>query len=276
MSPTLLLGLSVRAAILPVVVLSRSEWFDDESIWSDLYPFTFPESAFAVAEEQVEKILRLTGVGGGKVLDLCCGPGRHAVALAKRGFAVTAVDRTRFRLEHARTRVGQANLSAEFVLEDMRRFSRPATFDLIINFFTSFGYFVDQADDLRVLERVRENLKPGGVFVLEMVSKERLARSFQATTSRELPNGDLLFERHEIVDDWTRVRNRWTLMRAGSMRTFEFTHRIYSGQEMKDLLASAGLAGPRLYGDLDGGSYGFDAQRLIAIARRPSISDQCS
>ena len=112
----------------------------------------------------------------------------------------------------------------------MRRFSRPATFDLIINFFTSFGYFVDQADDLRVLERVRENLKPGGVFVLEMVSKERLARSFQATTSRELPNGDLLFERHEIVDDWTRVRNRWTLMHAGSMRTFEFTHRIYSGK----------------------------------------------
>ena len=127
-----------------------------------------------------------------------------------------------------------------------------------------------------MLERVRENLKPGGVFVLEMVSKERLARSFQATTSRELPNGDLLFERHEIVDDWTRVRNRWTLMRAGSMRTFEFTHRIYSGQEMKALLASAGLAGPRLYGDLDGGSYGFDAQRLIAIARRPSISGQCS
>src|SRR5437773_4377225 len=113
--------------------------------------------------------------------------------------------------------------------------------------------------------RLRENLKPGGIFVLEMVSKERLARSFQATTSRELPNGDLLFERHEIVDDWTRVRNRWTLMRAGSMRTFEFTNRIYSGQEMKALLASAGLAGPRLYGDLDGSSYGFDAQRLIAI-----------
>jgi SAM-dependent methyltransferase len=224
----------------------RDEWFADESIWKDLYPFTFPESAFAVAEEQIDKILRLTGVGGGKVLDLCCGPGRHAVALAKRGFAVTAVDRTRFLLEHAR-----------------------ATFDLIINFFTSFGYFVDPADDLRVLERVRENLKPGGSFILEMVSKERLARSFEATTSRELPNGDQLFERHEIVDDWTRVRNRWTLMRAGSMRTFEFTHRIYSGQEMKDLLASAGLAGPRLYGDLDGGSYGFDAQRLIAIARRP-------
>jgi SAM-dependent methyltransferase len=82
----------------------------------------------------------------------------------------------------------------EFALGDMRRFSRPATFALIINFFTSFGYFDDQADDLRVLKLVRENLKPGGVFVLEMVSKERLARAFQATTSRELPNGHVLFE----------------------------------------------------------------------------------
>ena len=119
-----------------------------------------------------------------------------------------------------------------------------------------------------MLKLVRENLRPGGVFVLEMVSKERLAGVFQATTSTELPNGDVLFERHEIVDDWTRVRNRWTLMREGDTRTFEFTHRIYSGQELKDLLASAGLAGARVYGDLAGGAYGFDAQRLVVVARR--------
>ena len=61
-------------------------------------------------------------------------------------------------------------------------------------------------------------------------------------------------------------------MRSGDTRTFEFTHRIYSGQEMKQLLASAGLADARLYGDLDGRSYGFDVQRLIAIARRRPVS----
>jgi SAM-dependent methyltransferase len=246
----------------------HGEWFADESIWEDLYPFIFPESAFAVADDQVEKMLRLTGVAGGHVLDLCCGPGRHAVALAKRGFAVTAVDRTSFLLEHARARAAQASLPVEFVLEDMRRFSRPSTFDLIINIFTSFGYFDEQADDLRVLELVRNNLRPDGMFVIEMVSKERLARAFQATTSTELPNGDVVFERHEIVGDWTRVRNRLTLMRADDTRTFEFTHRIYSGQEMKNLLASAGLAGARVYGDLDGRPYGFDAHRLVAVARR--------
>ena len=247
---------------------SHREWFADESIWKDLFPFVFPDAAFAAADEQVEKMLRLTGIDGGHVLDLCCGPGRHVVALAKRGFAVTAVDRTSFMLERARARAAQANLPVEFVLEDMRRFIRPATFDLIINIFTSFGYFDDRADDLRVLELVCDNLRPGGVFVLEMVSKERLARTFQATTSTELPNGDVLFERHDVVDDWARIRNRLTLTRAGDTRTFEFTHRIYSGQEIKDLLASAGLAGARVYGDLDGHSYGVDAPRLIAVARR--------
>jgi SAM-dependent methyltransferase len=247
---------------------SRRDWFTDESIWKDLYPFEFPESAFAVAEEQVEKIVCLTGVEHGSILDLCCGPGRHAVPLAKRGFAVTGVDCTSFLVERARARAKEAQVGVELVLEDMRRFRRPAGFDLIVNLFTSFGYFDDKADDLRVLELVRENLKPGGVVLLEMVSKERLARSFQPTTSTELPNGDLLFERHEIVDDWTRVRNRWTLVRAGHTRTFEFTHRIYSGQELKDLLASAGLVNDRIYGDLAGHRYGFDAQRLIAVARK--------
>jgi ubiquinone/menaquinone biosynthesis C-methylase UbiE len=84
----------------------HGEWFADESIWKD-------ESAFSVADEQVEKILRLTGVDGGTVLDLCCGPGRHAVALAKRGFAVTAVDRTAFLLDQARARAAHSNLPVE-------------------------------------------------------------------------------------------------------------------------------------------------------------------
>src|SRR5438874_8893732 len=127
----------------------RDEWFADESIWKDLYPFTFPESAFAVAEEQVEKILRLTGVGGGKVLDLCCGPGRHSVALAKRGFRVTAVDRTRFLLNKARRHARSAHAKVEFVRSDMRDFVRPDTYKIATCLWTSFGYFDKKDDDRR-------------------------------------------------------------------------------------------------------------------------------
>jgi ubiquinone/menaquinone biosynthesis C-methylase UbiE len=62
------------------------EWFEDEAFWRETYPYMFDEPRFATADKEVRKILRLTGVRRGAVLDLCCGPGRQSVALAKRGF----------------------------------------------------------------------------------------------------------------------------------------------------------------------------------------------
>src|SRR5207248_11769432 len=123
---------------------------------------------------------------------LCCGPGRHAVALAKRGFDVTGVDVSSFLLEKARKRATEGNVSVEFVLEDMRDFNRADSFDLILNIYTSFGYFKDKRDDLKVLKLVHQNLKESGVFLLEMISKEWIAKNYQSTQSTRLANGDLL------------------------------------------------------------------------------------
>ena len=67
----------------------KKEWFDDDSFWRELYPFMFPEQRFAAADEQVTQALALTKPAGKSVLDLCCGPGRCSIALAKKGFHVT-------------------------------------------------------------------------------------------------------------------------------------------------------------------------------------------
>src|SRR5437762_680347 len=116
-------------------------WFEDESFWRDFYPFMFSEERVAIADEQVSQVLALAGIDAGAVLDLCCGPGRHSVALAKRGFAVTGVDRSAFLLAKARERAAEAGVSVEFIEEDMLRFRCPGSFGLICNLFTSFGYF---------------------------------------------------------------------------------------------------------------------------------------
>jgi len=245
-----------------------AEWFEDETVWRDLYSFMFPETKFAAAGQEIDSVLQLAGVDAGEALDLCCGPGRHTIELAKRGFKVTAVDRTEFLLDKARANAAAAGVPVDFVLEDMRRFTRPQSFDLIINLFTSFGYFEDEADDLRVLQLARDNLKPGGAFVVEMVSKEWLAKSFQPTVSTKLPNGDLLVQRHDVIDDWTRVQNEWTLVQDIHVRTIEFRHRVYSGHEFKELLRAAELPDARVYGDLDGRPYGLEVKRLVAVARR--------
>ncbi|MCI0487734.1 MAG: class I SAM-dependent methyltransferase [Blastocatellia bacterium] len=244
------------------------EWYEDESFWIELYPILFSDERFDLAEEQVEKVLKLAGFEGGAVLDLCCGPGRHTIAIAKRGIKVTAVDRTEFFLNKAKESASNLGLQVEFVLEDMRNFIRPGVFDLVLNMFTSFGYFDDKEDDFKVLRNIHESLKPGGTFLIDMMGKEILASVFQPTVSSQREDGSLIVERREIFDNWSRIRNEWILIRDGKAKSFKFHHTLYSGQELKSLIERAGFGETELFGDLYGNEYGPDATRLIVVAHK--------
>jgi SAM-dependent methyltransferase len=247
----------------------KREWFDDDLFWRELYPFMFPDNRFAEAEEQMTKALALTKPAGKSVLDLCCGPGRCTIALAKRGFSVTGVDRTRYLLDKGRAKASAARLRIEWVMKDMRDFVRPDSYALVLSMFTSFGYFDDKREDMKVLENMIRSLQPGGACLIEVLGKERLAKILSPTTSTLLPDGSMLVERHEIFDDWTRVQNEWLLIRDGKVRSFKFHHTIYSGLELRDRMERAGFAGVTLYGNLDGDVYGPNAERLVALGRKP-------
>lgn len=161
-----------------------------------------------------------------------------------------------------------AQLSIDLVQCDMRTFVRPDAFDLALSLFTSFGYSKDPADDLRVLANVRASLRPGGALGMDLASKERLARVLHPTISQRTADGALLVRRHEIVEDWSRVRNEWTVVRDGRARTFEFRLRVSSGQELTARLGAAGFATVTLYGSLDGRPYDLEAERLVVVASR--------
>ena len=248
------------------------EWYEDESFWKATYPFLFSEARFDAAETHVENILNLVGLDSGPVLDLCCGPGRSAIPLAQRGFQVTAVDRSPFLLGKAKARAAHENLNIEWIESDMREFQRPDAFDLVLNLNTSFGYFDDKDEDIGVLSRILANLKPGGRLVMDLMGKEKLARIFQPTTSEKLEDGTLLVQRHEIFDEWTRVWNEWIIIKGSEVRTFEFHHTIYSGQELKDRLIAVGFGDVKLYGSFDGEEYGTESNRFVAVARKPSLT----
>lgn len=162
-----------------------------------------------------------------------------------------------------------AQLKIEWIQKDMRNFVRPESFDVVISMYSSFGYFDNQQDDLDVLRNMFTNLKPGGTLLIDVFGKERVARAFQATLAESLQDGTVLVKRHEIFDDWTRIRNEWILLRNGRARIFKFHHTICSGQELRDRLQLVGFPDIRLYGNLDGDDYSLRAERLIAAARKP-------
>jgi SAM-dependent methyltransferase len=244
-------------------------WFEDEHLWESTYPFMFPEEKFTSAEAEVGELQNLTGSPFHRVLDLCCGPGRHSIPLARLGAEVTAVDRSPFLLEKARSRAGLENLHIEWIQEDMRSFVRPDEFDLVINLFTSFGYFGDVEEDLTVLRNVFRSLVPGGFFVIDLMGKEIIARGFAPSSVEKRPDGSILVQTREITDDWYRIQSHWLLIRDHQVTEIRFDHALYSGLELADLLKEADFERVKLFGSLQGTPYDLNAKRLVAVARKP-------
>ena len=245
-----------------------TQWFEDESLCVETYPYMFSPARIAAAEEEVDPLLRLIGMRPQTILDLCCGPGRFAVPLARRGFRVTGVDRTTFFLDKAKERAAAENVEVTWVQEDMRTYVQPNAFDLAISMFTSFGYFDDKSEDLTVLRNIHESLRLGGALVMDLVGKELVAEKFVPAISSKLPDGAVVIDRREVFDDWTRVRMEWTIIKGDAVRVFTVHHTVYSGQELKDRLTTVGFGDVRLLGSIDGAPYGREADRLIVVARK--------
>lgn len=242
------------------------QWYEDDRLWNSFHDCLFHEDGFRQAAEQVDAIRRLTGVTAGAVLDMGCGPGRHAIPLARAGFSVTAVDLSELLLDRARERAGDESADIEWVRADMREFRRDGVFDLAVSMMTTFGYFEDPADDMRVLENLHHSLAEGGVLLMDMAGKEWLCRNVQPVHLREFEDGRLLVERPVLSDNMTWIQNEWILVDGDRAVRHEWGHRMYSGQELADRLFAAGFDEVSLHGGLGGSDYDMDAERLVAVA----------
>ncbi|MDY6857585.1 MAG: class I SAM-dependent methyltransferase [Thermodesulfobacteriota bacterium] len=243
-------------------------WFNNENYWSLFYDWMFPEESFQQAKEQVDDIIKITGVRSGSVLDLCCGPGRHSVPLGKRGFLVTGVDIQQFLIEKAQKYSEKENVSVEYIKENMLIFKRPESFDLVINMYSSFGYFSDPEDDFRVLENTYNSLRPGGKLLIDVRGKEIHAMENVTEFSQEMPNRDLIFHRSEVNEDWTRSDAEWIYIRDGSAYKFKMSVNLYCGSGLRALLQKAGFSGVQVYGDLKKRPYNQNAKRLVVVAEK--------
>lgn len=248
-----------------------SAWFEDDTLWESVESFLFSQfRSSEITVREAEQILTLVHPPqGAAVLDLCCGPGRHSLEFARRGFQVTGVDRTARYLETARGAATREGLTVEFVQEDMRHFHRPDAFDLALNLFSSFGYFEDGTEDLRVLRHLHISLKPGGQVLLEMAGKEPLARMFQPRTwHRHAERDEYLLEERLVQEGWSWIENHWIWIHGPEQKVFTFGIRLYSGAELRALLSAAGFSTVQLYGSLAGTPYDQTAQRLVAVATK--------
>ena len=244
-------------------------WYEDDRFWTTFYSAMFHEGRWEVAGAEVEGALGLLGIqDGAEVLDFCCGPGRHALELARRGFRVVGVDRTEPYLEVGRQRAGAKGLEVTFVQEDVRRFRQEGRFDAAVSIYTSFGYFKDPSDDRQVLENLYASLRPGGKLLMDMSGKEVVARLFRDRSWTEPEEGVFFLEERRASGGWEWIENRWILIRGEERYEQQFSVRIYSGVELKALMLAAGFSSVELFGTLEGEPYDQSVRRLVAVGTK--------
>ncbi|HEX9896511.1 MAG TPA: class I SAM-dependent methyltransferase [Dehalococcoidales bacterium] len=249
-------------------MLKQKPWHENDDFWELWGPVMFNERRVADAPTEADNLISLLKIKpGNRVLDLCCGIGRHSLELARRGFKVTGVDRTADYLSAASKQAKKAGLDIEFVNEDMRSFRCPSTFNTAICMFTSFGFFEDPEDDRKVVLNMYQSLKKGGCFLIDVNGKERLAAIFRERDWRREDDAIILEER-KVTQDWSWMEAHWTLIKDGKIRENTLTHRIYSAAELKALLTSCGFSEVKVYGDFAGSPYDQNAKRLVVVAKK--------
>lgn len=201
------------------------------------------------------------------LLDLCCGPGRHSVRLAKRGHRVTGVDISAYNLEKAAEQAAEFGVDVGWREGDMRDTGlADSSQDAVINMFTAFGFF-DDAGNQRVLEEVARVLRPGGRLLIDLVNRDSLMRRHQPRMWNERHNGAVLLQEHAFDSATGCQTTNWTVVKADGERiTQSFTVRIYTLQELEVRMAQAGLRVEEAWGGLDGKDLTMDSHRLVVRA----------
>jgi len=243
-------------------------WHNQDTFWELFEPVLFNQERESSTQEEIDKITKLLQINEqARILDLCCGKGRHSLELSRRAFDVIGVDRTAAYIEKARFEAGKLHLNAKFIVEDMREYFIPNSFDVIINMFGSFGYFENPDDDEKVVKNMYKSLREDGQFLIETAGKEILARNFLEREWSEV--GDLLIlSERKVGQNWSRIETRWILIQDTNRVEYQVSVRSYSALELSSLLFDCGFPKVRVYGSLDGTEYNQAAKRLVVVGQK--------
>ncbi len=239
-----------------------AEWY--EIAFGELYSLIYEHRDDAAAAREAAHLVEAHGfdTAGARVLDLCCGAGRHTEALSGMGFNVVGIDLSPQLIDRAAERDG---LAGRVVRGDMRRLPFRQSFDLVLNLFTSFGYFDDHQNAAALAEMSRV-LVPGGELVIDHINRERLERQLVPKDS-VTKGGARIHQERAIEGD--RVKKRITVeMESGRNVSFTEDVRLYRPEEVAPMMAAAGLEDVAIYGSFDGSELTGDSDRMIIVARR--------
>lgn len=238
------------------------EWFD-----TDEYEVVYRRRDEGDARRLLSLILRVTDLpAGARVLDMACGRGRHSVLLAKEGFRVFGIDLSTRAIEKARRTAAAESLSIEFEVGDMREAPCTSCFDMVVNLFTSFGYFEQDKENALAVEAMAAALVDAGWLVQDYLNGRYWSTNFVPFDERSVDG--ITIQQRRWVERRRLIKEIVLTHEDGRTDRFMESVRLYELEDFRRMYRRAGLQIERVFGDSAGSAFADDSQRLILFSRR--------
>jgi SAM-dependent methyltransferase len=236
-------------------------WFADE-----LYMELYAHRDAGEARQAIDLFERAAApVHGLRCLDLACGTGRHAFELARRGATVLAADLSPMLLAAARRKTQRYAGRLQLLRADMRRLPvASASLDAVLQLFTAFGCFHDDAENARVIGGVRRCLRNGGLYLLDYLNAPQV-RAALVPESAQTVNGVRVLQERRLTA--TRVEKRIRIRHGDGERVFEESVRLFTLDEFRRMFRENGFVLDHVAGDYDGAAFDDASPRCLMFAR---------
>ena len=238
--------------------------FDFEQTFGDDYLYFYAD--FLSDEHNdadADAIVSILGLqGGDTVLDAPCGHGRISNRLARRGMHVVGVDSSELFLARAR----DDGSSVEYVHGDIRALPVDGPFDVVLSWFTSFGYF-DDDENRQVLSEYRRVLRSGGRLLIEMHNHDEFVRRFTPApfSSTTRVGSDVMVDTSEFDCLTGRIETDRLVVRDGKVRESHHSVRVPTIPELRTWLTDAGFS-DATFTARDGKAPSIHRRRLVVVA----------
>ncbi|NQV54383.1 MAG: methyltransferase domain-containing protein [Rhodospirillales bacterium] len=253
--------------------------------WRELFDSVYLKTDGDVVENdlntqrELEVLLSNTGITStDRILDLCCGQGRHSIALAERGFKeITGIDRSRYLIRLARRRAKKAGLSVAFREGDARSFKiEDSSIDCVIMLGNSFGYFDNEEDDRLILKKIERALYSGGILAMDITDGDWMRQNYSPRSWEWIDQNHFVCRERSLTSDNQRLVTREVVTHAerGIIADQFYAERLYSEGKITDLLESFLFRNVRILSELSVQSsreqdLGMMANRMFITADAP-------
>ncbi|MEK3720891.1 class I SAM-dependent methyltransferase [Paenibacillus sp. FSL H8-0034] len=243
-----------------------SDWYKNS--FGDDYLLVYKHRDMQGAYNEVKGMIEWLKLDqGAEVLDLCCGMGRHSMALTDCGYKVTGIDLSGVLLKEAVRLDTQQKV--QWIQGDMRDVQINQQFDAVVNLFTSFGYFEEDAENEKVLQEIYRLLKPSGQgqFIIDFLNPEFVERNL-VPFSKRTEGSSTIEETRKIEDGF--VRKTIVVSEPGAEdRSYLEQVKLYHQEAFLTMLDRVGLEVLHVYGAYDASPYDkTESKRMIFVGRR--------